>query len=93
MESIYITALRKRIDAARQLQADVAKYADWLDGDLKDCQINFRISKSDFAKLKTLARSRNMKYQTCLREIIKREIELDEGGGRPLKAARMTNPY
>jgi len=93
MESSFMTEMRKRVELARQLQEDMAKYDEWLDGEVKDCTINLRIAKSDLIKLKTLALSRSMKYQTCLREIIKREIQLDEGGGRPLKAARMTRPY
>jgi predicted DNA binding CopG/RHH family protein len=93
MESLYLTELRKRIEAARQLQADKAKYDDWIDGEAKDCQVNFRIAKADLVRLKALARARNMKYQTCLREIVKREIQLDEGNGQPLKAARVRQPY
>ncbi|MBW8889258.1 MAG: hypothetical protein JF616_16005 [Fibrobacteres bacterium] len=93
MESSFTTEMRRRVELARRLQEDVAKYDEWLDGEVKDCTVNFRIAKSDLIKLKTLARSRNMKYQTCLREIIKREIELDEGSGQALKAARARRPY
>ena len=92
MESSYVFEMRKRVEAARRLQADMAKYDEWLDGEAKECTINFRIAKSDLMKLKALARSRNMKYQPCLREIIKREIELDEGGA-PHRAARVRKPY
>jgi predicted DNA binding CopG/RHH family protein len=93
MESAYATEMRKRVEAARVLQADMAKYDEWLDGEVKDCTVNFRIARSDLAKLKALARSRNMKYQTCLREIVKREIQSDEDGGLPLKALRVRKPY
>jgi hypothetical protein len=93
MESSYVAEMRKRVDAARRLQADMAKYDEWLDGEVKDCSVNFRIAKSDLVKLKALARARNMKYQTCLREIVKREIELDEGGGQPLRGLQVRKPY
>ena len=95
MESSYVTDMRKRVEAARRLQAEMAEYDEWLDGEVKDCTVNFRIARTDLAKLKALARSRNMKYQTCLREIIKREIRMDEGGGegQSLKAGRVRRPY
>lgn len=93
MDSAFMAEMRKRVEAARRLHADMAKYEEWLDGDLKDCTINFRIAKSDLIRLKTLARARNMKYQTCLREIIKREIELDEDNRGLSKAARVRRPY
>jgi predicted DNA binding CopG/RHH family protein len=63
-----------------------------LDGETKDCTINFRIAKADLMKLKALARARNMKYQACLREIIKREIQADLGGP-PLQGARVRERY
>jgi predicted DNA binding CopG/RHH family protein len=93
MESLYVTEFRKRVEAARQLQADMAKYNEWLDGEVKDCQVNFRITKADLMRFKALACSRDMKYQTLLREMIRREIQTDEGSGQPLKAARVTEPY
>jgi hypothetical protein len=93
MESPYLAALRKRVDAARQLQADMAKYQDWLDGEVKDCQVNFRLAKADLMRLKAMAQSRNMKYQTWLREIIKREIRSDEDDSQPLKGVRVRKPY
>jgi predicted DNA binding CopG/RHH family protein len=92
MESPYLNALRKRVEKARQLQADMAKYEDWLDVEAKDCQVNFRIAKADLMKLKALARARNMKYQTFVREIIKREIQSDVGGP-PLQGARVRERY
>ena len=93
MESAYITEMRKRVEAARRLQADMAKYDEWLDGEVKDCTVNFRIGKSDLMRLKALARSRNMKYQACLREIIQREIQRDGGDGQTLQGARVRKPY
>jgi hypothetical protein len=93
MESAYVTEMRKRVEAARLLKADMAKYDEWLDGEVKDCTVNFRIAKSDLAKLKALARARSMKYQTCLREIVKREIQSDTGGEPPFIGMRVGNPY
>jgi predicted DNA binding CopG/RHH family protein len=93
MESSYVTEIKKRVEAARQLKADMAKYDEWLDGEVKDCTVNFRIAKSDLAKLKAIARARNMKYQTCLREIVKREIQSEMGGEPPLFAMRVGKPY
>jgi predicted DNA binding CopG/RHH family protein len=92
METAYAKEMRKRVEAARQLRADMAEYDAWLDGEVKDCTVNFRIAKSDLVKLKALARSRNMKYQTCLREIVKREIQSDIGG-QPLKGGRVRERY
>jgi predicted DNA binding CopG/RHH family protein len=93
MESAYVTEMKKRVEAARLLKADMAKYEEWLDGEVKDCTVNFRIAKSDLAKLKALAHARNMKYQTCLREIVKRELQSDMVGGSPFKAMRVRKPY
>jgi predicted DNA binding CopG/RHH family protein len=77
-ESPYVIALRKRIEEARRLQEDLAKYQGWLDAEAKDCQVNFRIGKGDLMKLKSLAKAKHVRYQTCLREIVRRELILEE---------------
>ena len=93
MESPYMADLRKRVKAARQLQADLVKYDAWIDGELKDCQVNFRLAKADLMRLKSMARARNMKYQTFLREIIRKALHPDESADLQSRSVRVRDPY
>lgn len=85
MESQYLLEMRKRVEEARRLQEDMAKYRGWLNAEAKDCQINFRIGRRDLMKLKSLAKSKNMRYQTYLREIVRREFILEEEHGAGIR--------
>lgn len=91
MKSHFLEETRKRIEDARRLRSEEAELEEWLDGEALDSQVNFRISKADLIKLKSLARVRNMRYQTYLREIIRREIRQERGGGtHPAARVRRT---
>jgi predicted DNA binding CopG/RHH family protein len=87
-DSAFVAALRKRVEEARRLHAEFAKYQDWLGTEAKDCQINFRIGREDLMKFKSLARAKNMRYQTYLREIVRREIMLEEEYGAGIMPVR-----
>ena len=76
--SPYLAALRRRVDEAKRLRAEMETYSIWMDGDAKDAQINFRIGRNDLMKLKGLARINGLRYQTYLRNLIRREIGREE---------------
>ena len=57
---------------------ELQAYAEWVGCEKKDLKITFRISATDAMKLKALARMKGSKYQTYMRDIVKREILLEE---------------
>ena len=58
--------------------AELQAYAEWVGSEVKDIKVTFRISSTDVMKLKVLARMKRLRYQTYMRDIVRKEILLEE---------------
>lgn len=76
-ESIYWSAIRKKLEAEQRDREAVREYHRHVRDETKDGQITFRIARADIAKLKKLAHSKNKRYQAYLRDILKREVRME----------------
>lgn len=58
--------------------SELNAYCLWIGIEKKDMRVSMRISGTDVMKLKYVARMKGMRYQSYIRDIIKRHIRFEE---------------
>ena len=58
--------------------SELNAYCLWIGMEKKDMRVSMRISGTDVMKLKYVARMKGMRYQSYIRDIIKRHIRIEE---------------